>query len=63
MRKSVATYMLVYQHNCYVLSVFGKGSKGILDVGHLSLGVDDEKVALRVWRVCDMLSWSASDAR
>lgn len=55
--------MLVYQHNRYVLPVFGKGSKGVLDVGHLSLGVDDEKVALRVWRVCDMLSWSASDAR
>ena len=49
------TNMLVDQHNANVFPLGRKSLKCLLDGGGICLGVDDEKVLLRVWGGCDVL--------
>ena len=47
--------MLVNQQDTNVFSLLREVSECLLDCGSFCLGVDDQKVALRVWRVGDVL--------
>jgi hypothetical protein len=46
--------MLIYQKDGNVLPLFGKSVKGFLNRRGCGLLVDDEEIALRVWRFSDM---------
>lgn len=51
----VWTYMLVDQQNGNVLALAGEAVECCLDGAVFRLGVDDEEVLLRVWRLGDVL--------
>jgi hypothetical protein len=47
--------MLVYEQNGDVLALLGEALKGSFNVRVLCLGVHDQEVLLRVWRLGDVL--------
>lgn len=55
--KKQGTYMLVDQQDANVLPLTREVVECLLDCGGFGLGVDDEEVALRVWRVGYMLDF------
>ena len=54
---SPTTYVLVDQQDSNVLALRGEAVKGRLDGAVLRLGVHDEEVLLRVWRLGYVLRW------
>lgn len=46
--------MLVYQKDGNILSLLGKTVECLLDCRGFGLLVDDEEIALRIWRLSDM---------
>lgn len=47
--------MLIYQHNSNILPLRCESIESACDGRGFSLGVHDQIVLLRVWRVCDVL--------
>ena len=47
--------MLIDQQYSDILPFLGEVVEGMLDSLRLSLGIDDEEVLLRAWRLSDML--------
>jgi hypothetical protein len=54
--------MLVDEQYSYVLSLFRKSSKCLLNLACFGLLVHDQEVPLRVWGVCDMTDTSKEQA-
>lgn len=52
---SPGAYVLINEHNSYVLPSLSKIVEGLPNCGVLGFGVDYEKVLLCLWRLSDML--------